>query len=393
MMMNKITTVFIALLTPFLLNAQEISFMDNDLAGAMAKAKAEKKIVFVDAYTTWCGPCKWLAANVFTNDTLGSFYNSQFVNLKLDMEKGVGVEFAKKYEVRAYPTLLFISPKGEVVNRVVGAYPSTAMWMKAATRALNPFEALNYLEAQAGGKIDDVAFVAKYTERLRIAGQPTDEILDQFYGSNPDKYQRYDVWQITKSNRHRPESMMIESLVNEYEKYYALFGTEAEDVLMQTFMTGAMNLMRSKDFKEKQLDDYIMELRGRRVPVADKIDFITHIMLFEQKGKWKDYQELALEGTLEYVGNDPGMLNTIAWNFYEQVEDKVALKRAQHWASRAFELETSAAILDTEAHLLFKIGAKDEAMSKETEAVSLAEMMGEETTSYQEALSKFKAAE
>ena len=390
MKMIKITTVLVALFSPIILTAQGISFMDNDLEGALAKAKAENKVVFVDAYTTWCGPCKWLAANVFTNDTLGEFYNKQFVNLKLDMEKGVGVEFAKKYEVRAYPTLLFISPRGEVVSRVVGAYPSTATWMEAATQALNPFESLPYLNAQAAGRITDVEFVADYTKRLNTAGQSTDEILEQFYAANPDKYQRYDVWQITKNNRHRQESMMIEALVNEYDRYYTLFGTDAEDVLMETFMTGAMNIMRSKDFKEKQLDDYIMQLQERRVPVAEKIDFITHIMLFEQKGKWKEYQALALSGTIEYVGNDAGMLNRIAWNFYEQVEDKTALKQAQQWASRAFELETSAAILDTDAHLLYKIGAKEEAISKATEALSLARMKGEDTTSYKDTLAKFK---
>lgn len=40
------------------------------------KAKKEKKLIFVDCYTSWCGPCKMLAKDVFTRDTVADFFNS-----------------------------------------------------------------------------------------------------------------------------------------------------------------------------------------------------------------------------------------------------------------------------------------------------------------------------
>lgn len=82
--------------------------------------KKEKKLIFVDCYTSWCGPCKMLAKNVFTQDKVADFYNTEFVCVKMDMEKGEGPALAKKYEVQAFPTLLYIDSKGELKHCVVG---------------------------------------------------------------------------------------------------------------------------------------------------------------------------------------------------------------------------------------------------------------------------------
>src|SRR5476649_1062437 len=79
-----------------------IQFDHSTWAELLAKAKQQNKMIFVDAYTTWCGPCKWMAKNVFTNDTVAEFYDKTFICAKIDMEKGEGPELAKKYEVRAY---------------------------------------------------------------------------------------------------------------------------------------------------------------------------------------------------------------------------------------------------------------------------------------------------
>src|SRR5688500_13575445 len=81
--------------------AQGIQFDQGSWADIKAKAKAEKKPIFVDAYTTWCGPCKKMAKEVFTQEAIGSYFNSTFINYQMDMEKGEGIEFAKQWEVNA----------------------------------------------------------------------------------------------------------------------------------------------------------------------------------------------------------------------------------------------------------------------------------------------------
>lgn len=124
----KNTTILFTLLSLFTLSGvaakaqtEGINFFQGTWAEAQAKAKAENKLIFVDAYTSWCGPCRWMSANIFTDASVASYYNQNFVNVKLDQEKGEGVTFARNYKVMAYPTLIFVNSAGTEINRNVGA--------------------------------------------------------------------------------------------------------------------------------------------------------------------------------------------------------------------------------------------------------------------------------
>jgi thiol:disulfide interchange protein len=99
---------------------KEIVFFTGTLKEAQQLAKKQKKLIFMDAYTTWCGPCKMLKAQTFHNDLVADYYNANFINLAVDMEKGEGPMLSQTYAVRAYPTLLFINSKGEKVHQGMG---------------------------------------------------------------------------------------------------------------------------------------------------------------------------------------------------------------------------------------------------------------------------------
>ena len=101
-----------------------IQFKSISFEEALKEAKASNKLIFLDAYAVWCGPCKWMAANSFKEEEVGEFFNDKFINLKIDMEKGEGPALAAKYQVRAYPTLFFIDGNGKVVKKVLGAQPA-----------------------------------------------------------------------------------------------------------------------------------------------------------------------------------------------------------------------------------------------------------------------------
>jgi thiol-disulfide isomerase/thioredoxin len=113
----------VASLFQFSLQAQ-INFESTAWKVAAEKAAKNNQLLFVDAYATWCGPCKWMSANVFTDKSVGEYYNANFVNLKLDMETSDGKSFGMKYPVAAYPTLMFIDPKGNIVYKIEGSRPA-----------------------------------------------------------------------------------------------------------------------------------------------------------------------------------------------------------------------------------------------------------------------------
>lgn len=105
----------------FSAGAQGMEFFHGSWEDALEEAEEQGKLIFVDCYTTWCGPCKRMAANTFPDPAVGEFYNANFINVKIDMEKEDGIRFRQKYSVSAYPTLYYIAPDGEVVFMTKGA--------------------------------------------------------------------------------------------------------------------------------------------------------------------------------------------------------------------------------------------------------------------------------
>ena len=98
-----------------------IQFFHGTWEEALAKAKKENKLIFMDAYASWCGPCKMMARNTFTKEEVGDFFNKNFINIKMDMEKHPeGRRLSQKYGLRAYPTLYFINSKEQVKHTSVG---------------------------------------------------------------------------------------------------------------------------------------------------------------------------------------------------------------------------------------------------------------------------------
>jgi thiol:disulfide interchange protein len=125
---QRFTLLLLFVLTVTGLQAQTeatgIQFFHGTFAEAQVKAKQENKLIFMDAYTSWCAPCRFMAANVFTDQSVGEYYNAHFINMKVDMEKGEGIDLSRRYSVMAYPTLLFLDGNGEVKSRTMGGKPA-----------------------------------------------------------------------------------------------------------------------------------------------------------------------------------------------------------------------------------------------------------------------------
>lgn len=109
-------------------NYAGISFYKGSWNALLAKARRTRKPFFVDVYTTWCGPCKAMTRNTFSNSQVGSYANRNFVPYKLDAERGEGPRLARKYRVNAYPTVLFFDHQGRLKGRQVG-YQNASRFM------------------------------------------------------------------------------------------------------------------------------------------------------------------------------------------------------------------------------------------------------------------------
>lgn len=96
-----------------------INFFKGSWQQALKQAKKENKFVFVDFYTTWCGPCKKLK-RTFKDPKVGDYFNKNFINVSIDAESEEGRKIAYKYGVTSYPTLIITDYKGKKRTRTTG---------------------------------------------------------------------------------------------------------------------------------------------------------------------------------------------------------------------------------------------------------------------------------
>lgn len=101
-------------------NKSEIDFFKGSWSEAVNKAKVEKKAIFLDIYATWCGPCKLLKKQTFTDKNVAGFYNTNFINVSLDGETGDGALLAQKYQIPGYPTLIILDFNETPVHATAG---------------------------------------------------------------------------------------------------------------------------------------------------------------------------------------------------------------------------------------------------------------------------------
>jgi thiol:disulfide interchange protein len=101
---------------------ENIHFFEGLWNQAVSKAKLEKKCIFLDAYASWCGPCKTMDAEVYTNPKVADYFNRKFISFRIDMEKGEGPELAKQFRsIDGYPSLLFFNPDGSLAKTILGS--------------------------------------------------------------------------------------------------------------------------------------------------------------------------------------------------------------------------------------------------------------------------------
>lgn len=139
--MKKITGItllsFALLLTAFSIvkppssennvDKEGIAFFKGSYKEALAKAKKENKLVFFDAYAVWCKPCLMMKKHSFTDPDVAAFFNKNFINVMMDMEKGEGIALSEQMDIGFYPTLLFLDGDGNIKQKKVGYLDGAAL--------------------------------------------------------------------------------------------------------------------------------------------------------------------------------------------------------------------------------------------------------------------------
>lgn len=201
-----------------------IEFFHGSLGEAKEVAGQEGKLIFIDAFTTWCGPCKRMSSQVFTQEAVGEFYNQTFINLKLDMEKGEGKDFQRQYRVTAFPTLLFLDPEGKVVHKVVGGMDAENFLNLGKFAASKSSVSSSLDKAYEEGQRDP-AFMAEYIETLSKSNRPLLKITND-YLSTQNKFDTPENLKIIFYGLVEADSRVFNLLVEHRKDIIRMFGKE-----------------------------------------------------------------------------------------------------------------------------------------------------------------------
>lgn len=238
----------------FAQNSKGIEFEHGSWSQIVEKAKEENKLIFVDFYTQWCGPCLNMAEEVFILPTVASFYNSNFVNAKIDAEAGEGIDLAKKYKINSYPTYLFIDPNTQEAVHRSGSRQDPKVFIFTGESALNPKMRSFYLESEYENQKTDINFLKKYAAyKVSVYDRKAlEQVLEQMNTMNIGLDSK-DAWELFVDNITGYNNPFIKELYTNYSKYVNLYGKDEVDskLAKETFYAPLDLLNQLPDFEGK----------------------------------------------------------------------------------------------------------------------------------------------
>ncbi|MDT0677957.1 thioredoxin family protein [Autumnicola musiva] len=179
--MKKITFLVYFLFIQLISFSQGTKFSKVDLDQAINKAKEENKYIFIDFYTNWCAPCKLMDRDVFPQEQVGNYFNEKFVSIKVNAEKE-GVDLAKKYNIKAYPTFVILDENGNLVHLFAGGVLDGEKFIKKVDQSFNPEKAYGVLKKRYDSGKRDIELQSAYLQALiNTHTIKPDSLVDVFY--------------------------------------------------------------------------------------------------------------------------------------------------------------------------------------------------------------------
>ena len=338
--MKKLLFVFVGLLCSVGIFAQT-NFQELSLEKACEQARAENKAIFLDCYTSWCGPCKIMANNVFTLEAAGDYFNKNFVCVKVDMEKGEGPAIGKQYGVDAYPTFLIINANGKLMHKLVGAMPLEEL-IENVERGLKANSIAEYEALYQAGKLDKTEQMA-YWRLLSISGEvvKAQTVGDDLWGKLSEKDKRNSTyWPLLRSRATTIEGEEMKFVCANREYFEKEVGKEEVGKLIYNSFITELNMMIVYQLPAKKYEKLptIKDLlKNNDVPRKEALLKITE--LAEARGNYnvKAYLDILDANLNVWNDSEKGTIFEAAKLFIPLVNDKEQTRRLGEIALRAQE--------------------------------------------------------
>lgn len=351
----------IFLLLPGVAPAQEIrydriDFEDNpDWETAVQQARESGKLLFLDAYTVWCGPCKRMEKEVFTRPQVANYFNQKFVNVKYDMERPAGMALKEAFGVQVYPTYLFVRPDGQVVHRIVGAHTKGDAFFDSAKLADSPTQSLSALEQRYRNGERNPPMMLQYLQALRMAGELAKEAetaRSYLALMSKDHFMDSTYWGAAKQFIRDPASREFRILLDNRHEIAAAIGTDEVEgkiyeVLNAQIEHNTTYVPTEGAPFDKKAEEQLVQLL-RQGDFARRSELLARALAasFARNGDWYDLAFL-MDNVLDFrlLDDYSGKWETLhrsALLISKSALDEALLRKALRWSELASQNEPDA---------------------------------------------------
>lgn len=309
--MKYLSSIIFLLVVSLSAMAQGIHFEHSTFNEALKKAKSENKVLFIDGYAVWCGPCKQMAKTVFMDKEVGDYFDKNIVALKVDVERGEGPMIKRNYGITGLPGYVFIDGDGHVTYRFSAAMPKEKFLEKVelAVAYSKDSNSVGRLAERYRTEKNDEQFVRLYLNKLKESKSTNyTEILEQYLNIQTS---------VPENSKE-----MVQLLADHNEEI--VFGSKADEIIQRNNGSDAWKLYVRKDIREifqklprkmlenttdyaiAQKDTAILEMvMDRAIEAGVKVDDNqrkrTYVFYYLNTGNGEQYKKLVREDNEAYI--------------------------------------------------------------------------------------------
>jgi thiol-disulfide isomerase/thioredoxin len=359
--MKKLFLLIPFLLTTLALLSQGINFFHGSFNEAIEKAKSENKLVFIDCYTSWCGPCKMLQNNIFPLERVGAFYNANFICFKADCEKEAGPDICMRYNVIAYPTMHFIDPStGISVYKTMGYQDGDALIEQGKKAMGGNSNLLREYQSkyQNGDKSEENLY--SLVAQLAKNGQPFDIYLKEYLETQKtenlvmEKNEKL-IFELTTTIN----SPAI-NYFQEFKQFYTdKYGVQSYEKRVEQIASRSIKEAGQKMDKQ-MFASTISFLKNNDISRAEEIILSESMQFYQAINDMVNFDVAATKYLKGYKKNDPITMTEISITYEKMISNPKLLVKAINWMQASTKLESKYYNNIVLAQLYYKLGKHEE---------------------------------
>jgi thioredoxin-related protein len=342
-----------------------------------AKAKAEHKFIFMDCYTTWCGPCKFMDSQTFPQKEVGEYFNSHFISVRVQMDRtnrdndtvrewyNDAKMIERTYGIAAYPTMLFFNADGIAVHRIVGSSKDGTEFVGLSTNALDPEKQYYTIVGYYKEHLGDSAFLSRavnYAISLSDTSSES-ELADPYFHVLKDPFSK-DNLPVLRSLIQSDRPAAFRFFLSNRDRIDQIMGIQfAEAIIMRVIDAKAVNQYFEQG---ASIPDWNVVLRKEKKQYGvlgerTILGGMTKYYRFRQPDI-KKFEKTVDEYMTKFVDQCSAYeLNDHAWDVFNFSANRHLLLKALNWSRQSLTNYPNVdwEFVDTYSNLLYKTGSQE----------------------------------